>query len=134
MFGIGTVKQSCRVDRAGRGRRKPSCRVAEKGDNITEKVNSMSFFNSVGTVVFELGLARMPAPSVAACCCASKARSRPAIKELRGGSPFNIGGGFRGWTKILFFHYHPADIYFFPAAWSSNYLFRFHFGIDRFCS
>ena len=29
----------------------------------------------------------------------------------------------------IFFHYDPADVYFFPAAWSSNYLFHFHFGI-----
>ena len=52
---FGTVKQSCRVDCAGRGRQnrvvewsqrkrsvKQSCRVAEKRDNITEKVHSNS--------------------------------------------------------------------------------------------
>ena len=52
---------------------------------------------------------------------------------LRGGGHHLIsrGGGVRGWTKI-FFHYDPADIYFFPAAWSSNYLFHFHFEMDLF--
>ena len=46
--------------------------------------------------------------------------------NLGGGAPFNLrgGAGFRGWTK-LFFHHDPADIYSFPAAWSSNYLFHF---------
>ena len=64
---------------------------------------------------------------------------RPTALETYGGGnmqvylrepPFHLGGaqGFGDRPKY-FFHYHPADIYFFPATWSSNYLFHFHFGI-----
>ena len=42
------------------------------------------------------------------------------------------GAGFWGVDQNIFFYYDPAGIYVFPAAWSSNYLFHFHFWMD-FC-
>ena len=50
-----------------------------------------------------------------------KCLREPPLISRRGGSRVS------GDEPKYFFHYGPADIYFFPAAWSANYLFHFHF-------
>ena len=48
-----------------------------------------------------------------------------------GETSFNLHGPGEGAEfgdgPKYFFHYDPADTYFFPATWSSIYLFHFHF-------
>ena len=49
------------------------------------------------------------------------------------GPPFNLRGGqgFGDGPKIFFFLWSCRH-FFFTAAWSSNYLFHFYFGMDLF--